>query len=291
MKKILRWLAFLAVLAVVLATSVVAFIYLSTEPVIRKTYEVPLTAIAVPIDPASVAEGRRLATVRGCYNGCHGKGLQGTVFGDEPWVARLVAPNLTQVAASHSDAELERVIRQGVRKNGQSVWGMVSNMFHHLSDEDLGKIIAFLRSVPVSEGPATEARIGLLWRFDLTQWQLGLRTDVYLPMAEEIRRGAPWIDGDIEPAERNRGRYLAMTICSECHGMTLHGDIEGSTPNLAIVAAYSEEDFFRLLRTATPLGGRELGLMGLVARERFVHLTDEEVRALYSYLHTLGQGA
>ena len=263
MIKILKCLGFLAAFTAVLAASAVAFAYLSTEHLIRKTYEVPLTAIAVPTDPASVAEGQRLATVRGCFNGCHGKGFQGAVFWDEPWVTRLVAPNLTQVAADYSAADLERVIRQGIRKNGKSTWGMTSNTFHHLSDEDLGKIIAFLRSVPVSKGPATETRIGLLWRFDLTQWQLGLRQDVYLPMAEEIRRGAPWVDGDIE----------------------------GSTPNLAIVAAYSEEDFCRLLRTAIPLGGQELGLMGMMARERFVHLTDEEVRALYSYLHTLGEGA
>jgi len=284
-------LGFLVVLAIVLAGSVVAFAYLSTEPLLRKTYEVPLAAIQVPTDTDSIAEGQRLATVRGCFDGCHGEGLQGTVFWDEPWVARLVAPNLTQVAASLSDAELERVIRHGVRKNGKSVWGMPSNMFHHLSDEDLGRIIAFLRSVPVSEGPATDVQIGLQWRLELMQWQLGFLQDLYLPLAEEIQRDAPWIKGDIEPAERNRGRYLAMTVCSECHGMRLHGDIEGSTPSLTIVAAYSEEDFFRLMRTATPLGGRELGLMGLVARERFVHLTDDEIRALYSYLHTLGEGA
>ena len=290
MRKILRWLGFLAVLAIVLAASFVAFIYMTTEPLIRKTYVVPLTAIPVPTDPDSVAEGKRLATIRGCFDGCHGPGIQGGLLYDVPWVTRLVAPNLTQVAASHSDAELERVIRHGVRQNGKSVWAMPSSMFHHLSDEDLGRIIAFLRSVQPSEGPATEARVGPLWRLELMQWQLGLKQEVYLPLAEEIRRDAPWIKEDIELALRNRGRYLAVTICSECHGMKLHGDIEGSTPNLAIVAAYSEEDFFRLMKTATPLGGRELGLMGMVARERFVHLTDDEVRALYSYLFTLGEG-
>ena len=164
---------------------------------------------------------------------------------------------------------------------------MPSNMFYQLSNEDLGKIIAFLRSLPVSEGPLADVWVGPRWRLDLLQWQWGLKQEVYLPLAEEIARDAPWIGADIEPAERNRGRYLATTVCSECHGMKLHGDIEGSTPNLAIVAAYSEADFFRLMRTATPLGGRELGLMGEMARERFVHLTDEEVLALYSYLHTL----
>lgn len=283
MKPVLKWLGYSALLVLVLAGMGIAFVYLATEPLIRKTYDIPLTSIAVPGDAASIAEGKRLAMVRGCYDSCHGEEIRGTVFWEEPWVARLVAPNLTQVAASHSDAELERVIRKGVRRNGKSVWGMPATMLHHLSDGDLGRIIAFLRSVPRSEGPATEASIGFLWRLNLvTQgW--------YLPQAEEIQRDAPWIRDVIEPAERNRGRYLAMTVCSECHGMELHGDREGSTPNLLIVAAYSEEDFFRLMRTATPLGGRKLGLMGEMVRTRFVHLTDDEVRDLYRYLHFPGE--
>ena len=131
-----------------------------------------------------------------------------------------MSPNLTQVAATHTDAELERVIRHGVRKNGESVWFMPSTMFYHLSDDDLG-MIAFLRSVPLSEGPATEAWIGPNWRLNLVTegW--------YLPQAEEILRDAPSIRDRIEPAGRNRGRYLAMTICPECHGMKLQGDLEG----------------------------------------------------------------
>jgi hypothetical protein len=28
--------------------------------------------------------------------------------------------------------------------------------------------------------------------------------------------------------------------------------------------------------------------MGMVARKRFAHLTDDEIRALYSYLHAMG---
>ena len=282
MKAILKWLGYAAAFVVALAGMGVSYVYLRTELLLRKTYDQPLTAIAVPSDPASIAEGKRLATIRGCFDGCHGKGLDGGYVFDDPWILRFVSPNLTQVAATHTDAELERVIRHGVRKNGKSVWFMPSTMFYHLSDEDLGKIIAFLRSVPPSQGPATEAWIGPKWRLNLVTegW--------YLPQAEEILRDAPWIRDAIEPAGHNRGRYLAMTICTECHGMKLQGDLEGSTPSLAIVAAYSERDFFRLMRTATPLGGSQLGLMGEVARVRFVNFTDQEIRDLYSYLHSLG---
>jgi hypothetical protein len=186
MKSILKWLGYSAALVVVMAGLAIAFVYLSTEPLIRKTYDQPLTTIFVPTDPSSIAEGQRLARIRGCFDSCHGEGVAGGLFDEVPWLTRLVAPNLTRVAASHSDAELERVIRHGVRKNGKSVWGMPSSMFYHLSDEDLGKIIAFLRSVPLSEGPAAEAWIGPLWRLDLMR-------DRYLPYAEEIERDAPWM--------------------------------------------------------------------------------------------------
>ncbi len=281
MKAVLKWLGYAAAFSVALALAATLYVFLATQPMLNKTYDQQLTTIAVPHDDESIAEGKRLARIRGCFDGCHGNGLDGGYVFDDGWISRFVSPNLTQVAASHSDAELERVIRHGVRKNGKSVWFMPSTMFYHLNDEDLGKIIAFIRSVPVTDGPATESWIGPRWRLDLLQ-------DRYLPQAEEIRRDAPWIRDDMEPAERNRGRYLALTVCSECHGMKLQGDIEGSTPNLAIVAAYSEADFFKLMRTATPLSGRKLGLMGEVARSRFVHFTDDEIRDLYGYLHSLG---
>jgi hypothetical protein len=47
--------------------------------------------------------------------------MEGAVVMDEPWLARIVAGNLTHVARDHSDAELERVIRGGIRKDGRSV--------------------------------------------------------------------------------------------------------------------------------------------------------------------------
>ncbi len=62
----------------------------------------------------------------------------------------------------------------------------------------------------------------------------------------------------------------------------------GDTPTLAIVAAYSLDDFTRLMRTGTALGGRELNeMMTGVARGRTAYLTDEEIAALHGYLQTL----
>jgi len=237
----------------------------------------PLRPITVPTDAASIAEGRRLAAIRGCFNGCHGPGVAGAEFLDDPWLGRFVAPELTQVVAAHSNEELERVIRHGVRRNGLSTWNMPSNMFYHLSDQDLGNIIAFLRSLPPGTGPETEAHIGPGWRLDLLQGR-------YLPMEEEIRRDAPWLTASQMAGAHARGRYLALTICTECHNMDLAGAPDGSAPDLVVVASYTEPEFVRLMRTGVPIGERELGLMGLVARIRFSQMADDEVRDLYDYL-------
>lgn len=277
MKRVCRFLGISAAVVLAFAGLSASFVFVATEPLIRRSYEAPLQEVAVPTGEAAIAEGRRLALVRGCFNGCHGPAVAGAEFQDDPWLGRIVAPELTQVVAAHSDEELERVIRRGVRRNGHSTWVMPSNMFYHLNDRDLGYIIAFLRSLPPGTGPATEVRIGPAWRIDLLQGR-------YLPMVEEIRRDAPWLTAPQMRGPHVRGRYLAVTVCTECHGMDLAGAPDGSAPDLVVVASYTEPDFARLMETGVAIGERELGLMGLVARERFSQLDDDEVHDLYQYL-------
>jgi cytochrome c553 len=248
---------------------------------VRKTYDLPLSSIAFPIDSLVIREGQRLATVRGCYNGCHGERMDGGVVIDQPLLARIVAPNLTQVVAKSTDAELERVIRHGVRRDGRSTLGMPSSMFCNLSDKDLGAIIAFLRSAPVTEGPATEIRLGPLAR-------LGLVLGKYNPQAELIEHDAPRLVVRDTSDHITFGKYLALTNCTECHGLDLRGNPDRPSPNLGIAATYSEEDFARLMRTGKGLRDRELRLMSDVARRRFSHLTAGEIEALHTYLSTLG---
>jgi len=50
-----------------------AVLYTLSERVLRRTYEAPAVALSMPNDSASIMEGRRLATIRGCFAGCHGR--------------------------------------------------------------------------------------------------------------------------------------------------------------------------------------------------------------------------
>ena len=278
MKGILRWLRIGLFSVVLLLIVAGAVIYLLSERILRRTYSEPGVDIAVPRDSQSVTEGRRLSMVRGCSGDCHGMEIEGGVFIDHVLLARLVAPNLTASVRKYSNADLARIIRRGVRPDGSSVIGMPSEMFSGLTDEDLGKILAYLRSIPPQPGPAPERRLGPIARVAFVAGKLQ-------PAAELVRKAALSTgtyppDGDSTAA----GGYLARTSCTECHGLDLGGG--DTAPDLRIAAGYSFEAFTGLMRSGTALGNRELPLMSRVARGRFSHFTDQELRDLYTYLIT-----
>lgn len=269
MKRVLRWTAIGLVSIVGLACLVV---YGGSEYRRRQTFDIAATPIIIPADFASRAHGQQIFVTRGCA-GCHGEGMQGKVFFDEKNIARLVAPNVPKVIRGYTDAEIARVLRHGVRPNGRGVAVMPASMFYNLDDEDVGALIAYLRSLPVKPDtlPPTELRILA---------RVGLLTGQYKLEPLNITHDAPRPPKGPDPAAL--GRYTAMSSCTECHGMKLEGSPD--TPALSIVAGYSAAEFAKLMREGVPRDGRKLGLMGSTARRRFSHFTDEEVAGLYAYL-------
>jgi cytochrome c553 len=284
MKRLLRWIGIASGSLVGLSIVACAVVYVLSERILRRTYEVPAVVLSIPTDPASIIEGRRLATVRGCFGGCHGKQAEGVVMFDEPMIGRVVAPNLTAAVRKYSDAELVGIIKNGVRPGGRSMMVMPSEAFVGLTDEDLGRIIAFLKSLPAVAGPGPSVSLGPLGR-------VGVAIGKFKPVAQLIAETVPPPAATSEEAAY--GRYLARTICSPCHGTSLDGDSnpDFSSPTLRVVAAYSPESFAQLLRTGVALGGRKLNTMGPMARDNLSHLTDAEIAALYSYLHAMPEVA
>ena len=288
MKTILKRLALaLGAIAAIAVLGVVA-IYALIGVELDRTFDIPGTQVDVGYDEATISEGARLARLRGCNGDCHGETVNGAVFFEVPDGTAVVAPDLGRIARDYSIAELERVIRHGVRPDGTSVIRiMPSDMFYHLSDDDLGAIIAFLKSQGAGDESLPSRRVGPLGRLMFFYYRNLLGT---ILTAEAIEHDAP----RLQPAKTDassHGRYLAVTICTECHGDDLRGGADGFSPTLAIVAAYSLDDFRRLLRTGEPVGGRELGMMGVVARSRFAHFSDSEISNLHAYLRTLASTA
>ena len=83
------------------------------------------------------------------------------------------------------------------------------------------------------------------------------------------------------------GRHLVATNCAECHGPQLHGqEVEPGvvSPDLEIAGAYDLDQFRKMLRTGVGPGGKDLGLMGRIARNDFKYLTDQEISDIHAYL-------
>jgi cytochrome c553 len=277
MHRALRWLRNLVVALAVLMVAVVATVYARSEWIVRRSYHEPLVSLPVPTDSASIAEGGRLALVHGC-RGCHTSTLTGDLLVDDPMLARLVAPNLTASVRRYSDPELVRIIRRGVRPDGRSVWAMASEMYAPLSDADLGRILAYIHSLPEAPGPGPMLQLGPMGRFGITVGQFTSAAGLVREADSLTAAGA--FPG---PGEANaEGAYLVRTSCTECHGLTLTGG--DSVPDLRIAAGYTLEQFAHFFKTGEALGGRELKTMSKMARSRFSHLTDSEVAAIHGYL-------
>ena len=265
---------------VLLIVAAVGTIYALSERTIGRKYAVRTVPITLPTDSASLARGAHFLEIS--CRGCHQQDLRGAVMFDEPGIARLVAPNLLERIANYSDAELAGFLRYGVHKDSTSSFVMPPRGYYHLSDADLGSIIASLRSQPKQppkELPENAYRP--LGRFGVVMGQ-------FKPVVAEIDTTAVRVGDDSLHRTTRQGEYLARVICTECHGPKLTGDPAQPSPSLVGALAYDLPQFTKLLRTGTPREATtKLTLMAEVANAVFKHLSDEEIAALHAYLSTL----
>ena len=263
----------------VLALMVLVYAYVASSRIIDRTYDVPLVAFEIPSDPALLADGQRLAFLWGCLGGCHGEEGGGTLMFEQPLIGRIRAPNITTILPDYTDAELERLIRRGVKRDGRSAFVMPSRFLTHLDDAQLGSIIAHVRSLPQKKDQFKGGvKFGPMGRVFLALGE-------FQPSAEEVDAETPRSTYPDSTDEAGLGKYWATIACSECHGQDLRGGDDGFSPSLEVVStAYSPADFELLMRTGIAIGGRKPGLMSEVARDNFRHFAPREVAGLYTYL-------
>lgn len=283
MKKVFKWVGFVVVGLVALFGIAVAYVYFASERALTREYPSIAESVApLSLDESArhieIAEGKRLAQIVGC-TACHGADFTGRVPLDIPNVARFVAPNVSKIAPQYSDAQLATLIRRGIRRDGRPTVFMPSEMLVHLSDADLARIIAYVRTVTPADGITEKSEVRPMGRMILAMGEF--------KTGPEATAGIRSADIALDPADRlSQGRYLVMNACSECHGQDLAGREVAHSPPLTIAKTYSAEDFTRLMRDGTALGGRQTELMSPTARERFSALTADEVSAIYAFLQS-----
>jgi mono/diheme cytochrome c family protein len=218
--------------------------------------------------------------VLGCLS-CHGEGLKGKLMFDAPGVAKVFAPNITEVAAKASDQQLAAGIRQGIGHDGRALFIMPSPMYSRLTDRETASLVAWIRTLPRTEGQSRGLSAGPIGR-------LGLVIGSFRPAPEGVSEYRTQVPIALGP-KHEPARHLAATACAECHGAALMGGSAGpdeKAPDLNVVAGYDPAQFRALMRTGRPPDGRDLGLMTTVGRDDFSHLTDAEIDSLHAYLVT-----
>lgn len=259
-----------------------------------RTYDIEVESITVPDDAAGIERGRRVAYVLSKCVDCHAPDLGGMVMIDDPAFGRISGANLTRgvggIGADYSDGDYVRAIRHGVGPDGRPLLIMPSHEYFHLSDEDLGALIAYLKRLSPIDRVLPENHVGPVARVLYVTGRLR----ELLP-AEIIDHDGQRI-GPVSPGPTvEYGEYLAMTTgCKGCHGMGLSGGPVIGTPpdfphatNLTPtgLGAWTEDDFFTAMREGRrPDGSLIDPRMPWAATAQ---MTDDEIRALWLYLQTV----
>ena len=248
----------------------------------RRAWNGPCPSICAMPTPAQLADASRQLYVLRCAD-CHDKGLRGDLFFDEPNIATIYAPNLTQIAARASDEQLARAIRQGIGTDGRSLVIMPSATFSRLDDSEVAALIAAIRALPKAGQPSPPRRsafsAGSAW---------SPASFKRLPSRSRNMRASCRLDLGPQYA---RGRHMVASNCAECHG----ADLGGGKTDLAEGAG---SDDCRRLR---PAGIQDAAAHRRACRrpqaqadgrnctDSLSHMTDAEIEQIHAYLQARAQ--
>jgi mono/diheme cytochrome c family protein len=261
---------------------------------LNKTFLVQPESIQLPADAESLQEGQRIFRYRGC-EACHGEQLQGLTYLDNPAIGQVITPNLTTgkggIGQERTDLDLIRAIRHGLKPDGRPLLFMPSTEFYYLSDQDLGKILAYIRSQTPIDNQTSSSQ---------------LSTTGFMVM--NLTREITFIPAELIPHDQERpplpepgqspeyGEYLSLS-CPVCHGSNLSGgEIPGFPPewpaagNLTTgqgsrMLSWGEEGFITIIRQGEK-HGRALH-PDYMPWTSYRYMTDQELSAVYAYLISL----
>jgi len=262
------------------------------EASLKKVYDIPLREVPRGEGEAALARGKHNAeSIGACASAdCHGKDLGGGTTLELGPLGTATAPNISPggLGAVYTDAEFVRLIEHGVKKGGTTVRFMPSFELSWLPDEDLGALLAYLRSVPPVSKPNGPFQIGILGKV------LDRQGLVPLDVARKVDHSKIDKAPPPEPTAEY-GRFVAR-VCLGCHGETYGGGpIPGAPPDFSVpsnitphssgLPGYKYEEFTKLLDAGIKRSGQKLDKF--MPLEALSKLDDVERRAVFEFLTTL----
>jgi cytochrome c553 len=292
MKKALKWTGI--VLGSLILIIMVVALYLSNKfnSEFEQTYTIEPAPVAIPTDSASIARGRILSV--GCAN-CHDNDLAGKLFFDDPSLGKVASPNLTRAAGSetegYTDVDFVGAIRHGLNKKGNPLMVMPSESYANFSDEDLGSLIAFLKTLQPIERSFEKRQLTFMAQVMAGAGLFG-NMNAYSKINHEVVKNisAPPISNSIE-----YGRYVTRWDgCIVCHGENFGGGkspdpISPPVPDVTKsgnIGKWTLEQFVATFRTGKTPEGKVLDAK-FMPFSSVGALSDIEIEAVYNYLQSL----
>jgi mono/diheme cytochrome c family protein len=292
MKKVFKWIGIIlgSLIGLLLITGLVLFLIGTAR--LNKTYDFPPSNITLPADAASIEYGRHRAET--LCEGCHGADLSGI----ENWfsagpLGTMDSANLTPgkggIGGEFTTEDYVRAIRHGIDREGKPIFMTAVVSTSHLSDEDLGAIIAYLKTVPPVDHKTNGRHFTPLANILFAAGVLG-----NMPV-EDVSHKVN-VTAPERGATKEYGEYLVNTNdCHVCHGPHLNGGpypdptIKKISPNLTPggeLGFWTEEDFINTIRTGTTPGGHNLD-PELMPWKYYNKFYDDELKAIWLYLQSL----
>lgn len=290
MRKFFKWLGIILASLVGLILSAALGLFIKASVQLNKTYSVQAQTITIPSDAASIARGKQWVESGSCKY-CHGSDLSGTAFLDDPMLGKIPARNLTSgkggAGNEFADADWVRAIRYGINPKSQSLIIMPSSYFYYFSDNDLGDIIAYLKSLPPVDKEWPDPEFTPFGKILVSAGALGSVIEAENIPYSAVRPSAP-----IEGVTAAYGGYLIeVNGCRICHGEDLAG--VKNPPNPAAppvpgigagseVSFWSDEQFIATIRTGVAPSGH--ALTEFMPWRNFRNMTDDRFKAIWLYL-------
>jgi mono/diheme cytochrome c family protein len=290
MKVWIKRLAIALGLLLVLAAAAVAFGSMQGERKRQRQVSVTVQPVAWATDAEGLARGNYLYRSRGCTD-CHGVDGGGREFVNDGKGMRVSGPNITSggPVAQYTAQDWVRVLRHGVKPNGQPAFIMPSEDYNRFTDADVAALVGYVRTLAPRPGGAAVVELPVLVK---ALYGLGAIQDA----AEKIDHSLPPAQPVAAAVNAQHGAYVG-NMCIGCHGPGLSGGaIPGGPPDWPAAAnltpgkgsampLYPDANaFVAMLRSGKRPDGSTIKVMPF---ESLRELNDTDAQALYAYLKTL----
>jgi mono/diheme cytochrome c family protein len=319
MTRFFKWVGIVLGVLLGLVLGLLLFAYLSSQARLTRLYVIPEEQVDIPSDAAAIERGRHIFQFRGCQ-ACHSAWaytelpgqegqpahlnlpgeqiphMEGHIYLDDPAIGQVIASNLTSgkggVAGQYSDAGWVRAIRHGVRYDSTPLLFMPATEFYFLSEEDLGAVIAYIKSAAPADNELPRSALSPTGRLVMT-YAKGI---TFIP-AELIPHEAPRPVAPEPGITAQYGEYLTYS-CKVCHGPGMSGGpipgFPSSWPpalNLTFgggsaLPNWTEQDFITALRTGKRRAGADIR-SEYMPWKSYRFMNDDELKAVWVYLQSL----